>query len=362
MSIGTNIFSLRKAKKLTQKQLAEKLGVSEQAVSKWENDICAPDVSLFPAIATFFGVSIDRLFGYHINSYTGEVQQIIKAADNSSNIYDSIKIIEDGLSRYPNSPDLKSHLAHSLFMLYLISATDKGQHSEAAQRAIVLCYEVVDSCDDTIQVDNALNILRNIYCELGDYQSALNAIEKLSPENYLSKILGKAQVLAFKKDCTEHARLTERSLLELYLVMNQLFQLRHRALMDAGEYEKSLAWCSAHEKLASIFDDGCPGFFLPNKTWNLIGKARAYQKLSDKENCLKQVKRITELLENIDPDAIAEDHQISLRNPLYFSSLAGTGLIEEYITAFPLEYIFSSFDEFFGDYEEYLQLKESLTE
>jgi len=38
MSIGTNIYNLRKEKKLTQAQLAEKLGVSEQAVSKWENE------------------------------------------------------------------------------------------------------------------------------------------------------------------------------------------------------------------------------------------------------------------------------------------------------------------------------------
>ena len=39
MSIGTNIYTLRKAKKLTQGQLAEKIGVSEQAVSKWENGL-----------------------------------------------------------------------------------------------------------------------------------------------------------------------------------------------------------------------------------------------------------------------------------------------------------------------------------
>ena len=51
MSIGSNIYALRKAKKVTQAQLAEKIGVSEQAVSKWENDVCAPDVSLFPVIA-----------------------------------------------------------------------------------------------------------------------------------------------------------------------------------------------------------------------------------------------------------------------------------------------------------------------
>lgn len=72
MSIGKNIYELRKEKKLTQGQLAEKLGISEQAVSKWENDICAPDVSLFPSIAKLFGVSIDRIYGFHLDSYDDE--------------------------------------------------------------------------------------------------------------------------------------------------------------------------------------------------------------------------------------------------------------------------------------------------
>ena len=42
MNIGRNIYTLRKEKQITQAQLAEKLGVSDQAVSKWENDLCAP--------------------------------------------------------------------------------------------------------------------------------------------------------------------------------------------------------------------------------------------------------------------------------------------------------------------------------
>ena len=103
MNIGTNIYTLRKEKKITQAQLAEKLGVSEQAISKWENDQCAPDVSLFPIIAEFFGVSIDRLFGYHTSSYNDDVEAIMKAADDSMDTYKEIEIISEGLKKYPNS-------------------------------------------------------------------------------------------------------------------------------------------------------------------------------------------------------------------------------------------------------------------
>ena len=60
-SIGAFIAALRKANGLTQKQLAEKLNVSDKAVSRWERDECAPDLSLIPVIAEMFGVTSDEL-------------------------------------------------------------------------------------------------------------------------------------------------------------------------------------------------------------------------------------------------------------------------------------------------------------
>jgi len=62
MNVGKNIKQLRLHNKMTQSQLAERLGVSSQAVSKWEKDINAPDIALLPEIAKIFGVSIDELF------------------------------------------------------------------------------------------------------------------------------------------------------------------------------------------------------------------------------------------------------------------------------------------------------------
>ena len=61
-TIGKRISMLRKEKELKQDELAEILGVSPQAVSKWENDVTCPDISLLPKIADTFGVSIDALF------------------------------------------------------------------------------------------------------------------------------------------------------------------------------------------------------------------------------------------------------------------------------------------------------------
>lgn len=62
MKIGEKIRQMRTAASMTQDQLAVKLGVSPQSVSKWENGITMPDITLLPDIAESFGISIDELF------------------------------------------------------------------------------------------------------------------------------------------------------------------------------------------------------------------------------------------------------------------------------------------------------------
>ena len=60
--LGENIALHRRAAGLTQELLADRLGVTAQAVSKWERQISCPDIALLPVIADLFGVSIDDLF------------------------------------------------------------------------------------------------------------------------------------------------------------------------------------------------------------------------------------------------------------------------------------------------------------
>ena len=62
-TIGENIAALRKKHNMTQEALAAEIGVSAQAVSKWENGTNLPDIQLLPVLADVFGVSIDALYG-----------------------------------------------------------------------------------------------------------------------------------------------------------------------------------------------------------------------------------------------------------------------------------------------------------
>ena len=60
-TLGMMIASLRKEKGMTQFELAEKMGVTDKAVSKWERDLSCPDVNTIPKLAELFGISVDEL-------------------------------------------------------------------------------------------------------------------------------------------------------------------------------------------------------------------------------------------------------------------------------------------------------------
>lgn len=63
MTFGNTITNYRKNLGITQEALAQRLEVTNQAVSKWESDLCCPDIQLLPKLADIFGISIDALFG-----------------------------------------------------------------------------------------------------------------------------------------------------------------------------------------------------------------------------------------------------------------------------------------------------------
>ena len=67
LTLGEKIKELRKRDGRKQEDLANALGITNQAVSRWEKDGSYPDMEMIPAIANYFGISIDELFGYEIS-------------------------------------------------------------------------------------------------------------------------------------------------------------------------------------------------------------------------------------------------------------------------------------------------------
>ena len=85
-TLGMMISSFRKEKRMTQIELAEKMGVTDKAVSKWERDLACPDVSTLPKLAEVFDISVDELMQCKAESqnekkkdFTPMIHMIMKA-------------------------------------------------------------------------------------------------------------------------------------------------------------------------------------------------------------------------------------------------------------------------------------------
>lgn len=98
--IGTNIRLLRRTKNITQEELASALHISYQAVSKWENNSSQPDIALLPAIANYFGVSIDELFGFKLQAMTNKERFIRFMADTGVLTFGDFALKSGGNSNY----------------------------------------------------------------------------------------------------------------------------------------------------------------------------------------------------------------------------------------------------------------------
>lgn len=114
-TMGQIIRRLRKERNLTQEELAEQLGVTFQAVSKWENDSGMPDISQVVPLATVFNVSTDVLFGIYGTNNAEEIKNIINRAYSkitSPATKESVKQwydeLQKGLEKYPNDTSLLS--------------------------------------------------------------------------------------------------------------------------------------------------------------------------------------------------------------------------------------------------------------
>ena len=152
MEIGKKIKQLRQNKGITQETLANNLGVTYQAVSRWENETTTPDIALLPQISIYFGISIDELFEFteeaqyeRISNMLNEKSELTNAEFESTKQFleKQLQYNRDNLSAAKMLAQLYTHYAKTLS----IKATDYAK----------LTLELGDNSKDTH------NILRDFY-------------------------------------------------------------------------------------------------------------------------------------------------------------------------------------------------------
>lgn len=97
MGLGNNLFNARKKKGMSQEEIAEKLGVSRQTISKWETDETLPDIRQSKRLAVLYGLSLDELIEFDID--VKEIQEMIDKT--SEKVTDKIDWTKTWGKKYP---------------------------------------------------------------------------------------------------------------------------------------------------------------------------------------------------------------------------------------------------------------------
>ena len=239
MNIGNKIRELRKKRGITQEQLASSLHISFQAVSKWENNIAMPDITLAPVIARYFGVTMDELFEFDLKEIEEKALEIAKESwkYRSSDWSKALQILDDGLKKYPDNDIL---LINKVYVIDFEKEPDK---------VIEIASRVVDvTKDDALRYD-AYRFMAYAYKAKGDIKSASKAIDQI-PEIYFTHLTEKAKLVSGEEQLMA-AGIEEgcslRNLLEMKEILSQYYENKGEVEMAIKECRQSLKVLDALE-------------------------------------------------------------------------------------------------------------------
>lgn len=242
MNIGNKIKELRKERGITQEELANNIGVSFQAVSKWENGITLPDITLMPTLASYFGVSMDELFDFSLQQIEAEIEKITADAYKyrESDPKKSRGILEAGLIQYPGNDILLNNL------LYVLNYNDNPDET------IRIASKLIEKTTRNEVKYNALRFLAYAYKANGNLKSAETAIEQI-PEIYFTKLTEAAYLLDGKP---KFEAVEKQKWISFENVIQMMWKLAECYEND-GEIQKSINETEKALELISTIDNTC---------------------------------------------------------------------------------------------------------
>ena len=213
IKIGENIKRLRKAKNVTQEQIAEVLGISVTAVSKWERCETYPDITLLFPLAHYFEVTLDELMGYDEERIQAEIQVILEEYRSLwfAEPEKARKLIQKAYKDYPND-----YLVMHYYMWNLAGdMADNDTETLLAHKEefLSICDKILNGCTEEPVRLNAWNMKAKLLHAEGKTDEALLVYREKYPNWYDTKDQKTEQL--FAKDAPEFKKYLKQNLYEL---------------------------------------------------------------------------------------------------------------------------------------------------
>lgn len=159
LNIGKTIKRLRREHDVTQEKLADYLGITYQAVSKWESGTACPDIALIVPLANFFGVSIDTLFDHQSDESELKISEYMKQIEEcwqSGDVNRKYEIAKQAVEEFPKNHKLLRELAYA--EQFYFTDDDKLKY-QLEEDAIKHCELILEDCNIDYCIESAKQIL-----------------------------------------------------------------------------------------------------------------------------------------------------------------------------------------------------------
>lgn len=279
ISIGSNIRAARKKIGMTQEELALQLGVTAQAVSRWESEAGMPDISMVVPLARILSVSTDTLFGLTQHSY--DSLHLLEVKSNIDALFDGTRKAESALEtiHYLQGEVLNAPANYDILCLYVertanLSRFVGGKYKQATEEwpyiknnAIKYGLQIIRFSSDSALIEKAHFAMAWIYIHERDYASArehINTLPSVANNRLSESIL--AQLALFEKGIEESQEVLRKNLMNFSCAINKEFVYAMESFRWALPYEEALSFGKWGLHIMSAFSENpdmlnsCRGF------------------------------------------------------------------------------------------------------
>ena len=325
MELGNNIKSLRIIKKMTQEELAELLGTTSKSVSRWEQSLTYPDISLLPLIANIFEVTVDELLGVESIKQDEYIKELRKQADQYAinNEYENeLKLWKEAYKKLPNNEEIQIYLISVMNTINII--TNEIKHSS---EIIKLAESILEKSTNNIIRINATQCLVDLYSQMNNIEMAELYCKQLPSDLLYTRNVMKTRYLKDEKLLTS----IQMNICDLVseIERESEFVIYNNRMHTSNEYKKEyLERLIKIEELVFVKDNDF-GYHAVPIIFNNIEFVKLEIKTTNKEdvviNCLNSIINAVNYIIEFKPHKIQSPfmNNIECTNICGYSSVLG---------------------------------------